>query len=52
MAAVVMGVYHAMAVYIIGILLWLFIRERKSWQKAVLCLVAAVPLVVRILRIR
>ncbi len=52
MMTVVTGVYHAMAVYIIGILLWLFVRERESWERAVLYLVAAVPLIVRVLRIR
>ncbi len=52
MMTVIMGVYDAMAVYIIGVLLWLFVRERKSWERAVLYLIAAVPLMVRVLRIR
>lgn len=52
MAAVVNVAYRLMALYIIGILIWLFARERNSWQRAVFYLIAAVPLAVRVLRIR
>lgn len=45
-------VYHAMAIYIVAILAWLFVREKKDWQRSVIYLVAAVPLLVRVLRLR
>lgn len=41
-----------MAIYIVVILAWLFIREKKDWQRSVIYLVAAVPLLVRVLRLR
>jgi hypothetical protein len=52
MTTVVNGMYHAMAVYVIIILIWLFVKERRDWEKSLLVLVAAIPLVVRVLRIR
>ncbi len=45
-------IYHALAIYIVAILAWLFIREKKDWQKSVMYLVAAVPLLIRVLRLR
>lgn len=52
MITIVNYIYHAIAVYIILILAWLFIRERKDWQKSVMYLVALVPLLIRVLRLR
>lgn len=52
MIAVINYIYHAMAIYIIGILIWLFIRERRDWQRSLLYLVAMVPFLIRVLRLR
>jgi hypothetical protein len=45
-------IYHAMAIYIAGVLIWLFIKEKKDWQRSLLYLVAVIPLLVRVLRLR
>ncbi len=52
MITVINYIYHAIAIYIVCILAWLFVKERKDWQKSILYLVAAVPLLVRVLRLR
>lgn len=52
MMTLIMGVYHTMAFLVTGILLWLFIREHKSWERAALYLIVIIPFIVRILRIR
>ena len=51
MMTLVMGVYDAMAIGICAILIWSFVREKKSWQKALLYLLSTIPLMIRVLRI-
>lgn len=52
MATVVNYLYHALAVYIVVILVRLFFKESGKWDKAVMCLISAVPLVLRVLRLK
>jgi hypothetical protein len=52
MATLVNYLYHALAVYIIVILVKLFIKEKQRWDKALLYLLSAVPLVIRVLRLK
>lgn len=48
----IMMLYYLMSVYLIGMLLWNFVREKKSKNDMLLYLIVAVPFVLRILRIK
>jgi len=52
MMTLIMGFYHVMSLIVAGILLWLFIREDKSWERSLIYLISIFPFIVRILRIR
>jgi tryptophan-rich sensory protein len=47
----IMIVYYVICLFIAGMLVWNFIREKDDRQMMVLYLVVLVPLVLRILRI-
>jgi len=47
----VMMVYYVICVFIAGMLVWNFAREKDDWQMMLLYLIVLVPLVLRILRI-
>ena len=49
---VVTALYYAMCVYLIGILIWSFLREEKSVSDMVLYLVLAAPLILRVLHVK
>ncbi len=49
---IVMILYYAMSAYLVGILIWSFVREKKSVSDMVLYLVIAVPFILRILRVK
>jgi hypothetical protein len=49
---VVMMLYYALSVYLLGILIWSFIREKQSVSDMVLYLVLATPLILRVLHIK
>jgi len=48
----IMVVYYAISIYLIGMLIWNFVRERKSINDMLLYLIVAVPFVLRVLRIK
>ncbi len=47
----VMMVYYVICVFIAGMLVWNFVREKDDRQMMLLYLIVLVPLVLRILRI-
>jgi hypothetical protein len=49
---VITMLYYAMSVYLIGILVWSFVKEERSVSDMVLYLVLATPLVLRVLHIK
>ena len=49
---VIMMLYYALSVYLIGILVWSFIKEKKSVSDMVLYLVLAAPLILRVLHVK
>jgi len=48
----IMMVYYAISIYLIGILIWNFVREKKSINDMLLYLIVAVPFVLRVLRVK
>jgi len=48
----IMVVYYAISIYLIGMLIWNFVREKKSINDMLLYLIVAVPFVLRVLRIK
>jgi len=49
---IIMIIYYIISVFIAGMLIWNFIREREDKEKMVLYLIVLIPFVLRILRIR
>lgn len=49
---VIMIIYYVITAYIVGMLIWNFIREKKNIDDMILYLVILVPLVLRILRVK
>ena len=49
---VIMILYYAICDYIAGMLIWNFIREKKSVNDMLLYLLILIPLVLRILRVK
>jgi len=50
--SVIMMLYYVLSVYLIGMLIWNFVREKKSKNDMLLYLIVAVPFVLRVLRIK
>ena len=50
--SLIMVIYYAISIYLIGMLIWNFIMEKKSINDMVLYLIVAVPLILRVLRIK
>lgn len=48
----IMMLYYAISIYLIGMLMWNFIREKKRTNDMLLYLIVAVPFVLRVLRIK
>lgn len=48
----IMILYYAICVYIAGMLIWNFIREKKSVNDMLLYLLILIPLVLRVLRVK
>lgn len=48
----IMIIYYLISAYILAILIWNFIKEKKSWDDMLLYLLVMIPLVLRILRIK
>jgi len=49
---IIMIAYYIICLYIIGMLIWNFIREKKCIDDMVLYLLVLIPLVLRILRVK
>jgi hypothetical protein len=49
---VIMIVYYVICIYLIGILLWNFSREKKNRDDMLLYLIVLIPLILRILRVK
>jgi hypothetical protein len=47
-----MILYYALCLYIAGLLIWNFIREKKSVNDMILYLLVLVPLILRIFRVK
>jgi len=45
-------VYYAISIYLMGMLIWNFVREKKSINDMFLYLIVAVPFVLRVLRVK
>ncbi len=50
--SLIMIFYYALSVFIAGMLLWNFIREKQDREKMLLYLIVLLPFILRILRIR
>jgi hypothetical protein len=48
----IMIIYYVITAYIVGLLIWNFIKEKKSVDDMILYLVILVPLVLRLLRVK
>lgn len=49
---IVMILYYIIAVYLVAMLIWSFLREKKSVDDMILYLVILVPLVLRLFRVK
>jgi hypothetical protein len=45
-------IYYLISAYILAMLIWNFIKEKKSWDDMLLYLLVMIPLVLRLLRIK
>ncbi|MFC2168464.1 hypothetical protein ACFLRW_05705 [Acidobacteriota bacterium] len=49
---VIMILYYIICVFIVALLIWNFIKEKKSVNDMLLYLIVLIPLILRILRIK
>jgi uncharacterized membrane protein YbjE (DUF340 family) len=50
--SVIMIIYYVISAFVAGMLVWNFVREKKSINDMVLYLLVLVPLVLRLLRVK
>jgi len=48
----IMILYYVICVYLTGLLLWNFIKEKRSANDLVLYLLVLIPLILRVLRVK
>ena len=48
----IMIIYYLITIYLIGLLVWNFIREKKKIEDMAMYLLVLIPLILRILRIK
>ena len=48
----IMIAYYAMSVFLIGIIVWNFLREKKNYDDLLLYLIVLIPLVLRVFRVK
>ena len=48
----IMWIYYLISAYVLAMLIWNFVREKKSLNDAVLYLLVMIPLILRLLRIK
>jgi hypothetical protein len=49
---VIMIVYYLLSLYLAVVLVWNFVREKKSVNDMILTLLVLIPLILRILRVK
>ena len=49
---IIMILYYLITAYIVGMLIWNFIREKKSVDDMLLYLIVLIPLILRLFRIK
>ncbi len=49
---IIMLVYYLLSAFVAGLLVWNFVREKKSVNDMVLYLLVLIPLILRILRVK
>jgi hypothetical protein len=49
---IIMIIYFVITAYIVGMLIWNFIKEKKSIDDMILYLVILLPLVLRLMRVK
>ena len=52
MAVIIMIVYYMISAFILAMLIWNFIREKKSRNDMLLYLLVMIPLILRLLRVK
>jgi uncharacterized membrane protein YbjE (DUF340 family) len=50
--SIIMIVYYIISAFVAGMLVWNFVREKKSVNDMILYLLVLVPLVLRLLRVK
>ena len=48
----IMIIYYILTIFIIGLVVWNFVREKKNIQDLILYLLVLIPLVLRVLRVK
>ena len=48
----IMIIYYVICVYLAGMLIWNFIREKRSVNDMLLYLLVVIPLILRVLRVK
>ena len=48
----IMFLYYVLSVYIVAMIIWNFVREKKNVNDMILYLLILIPLVLRILRVK
>jgi len=49
---VIMIAYYVIGVFLIGLIVWNFLREKKNYDDMLLYLVVLIPLVLRVFRVK
>ncbi|MEE9502816.1 MAG: hypothetical protein V3V48_12130 [Candidatus Aminicenantaceae bacterium] len=49
---IIMIIYYVITAYLVGMLIWNFVKEKKNIDDMILYLVILVPLVLRLLRVK
>jgi hypothetical protein len=48
----IMIFYYAISIFLVAMLLWNFVREKKNTEDMILYLLVLIPLILRILRVK
>ena len=49
---VIMMAYYLLCAFLLGLLAWNFVREKKSKDDAILIILVMIPLIIRLLRVK
>ena len=52
MSRVIMILYYLISAFVLGLLIWNFIREKKSVNDMLLYLLVMIPLILRLMRVK